>query len=216
MQNQLKTIVANRVTRLQDNEYQLAYLRTEEKTENALVEFIENWRKPFMEGRMANLGSAMFASTEVWTEIANASDKAARAELLKSSSEFEELTELEKQAEELRQRAAAKEAALTALWREYSGIPDNIASATSKLDWITGELKKLDPDAARAEYKRHYRAEVDGTANVDPIAQSILAAAIVTVDLKREVLTEKAGDLEARLVELRRRSKELSKRLGRK
>jgi len=42
-----------------------------------------------------------------------------------------------------------------------------------------------------------------------------MAAVIVTAALRREVLNEKAGELEAQLVALRKRNKELSKKLGR-
>jgi hypothetical protein len=55
---------------------------------------------------------------------------------------------------------------------------------------------------------------IDG-ASADPFAQLHLAAAVVTVDLRRDVLNEKAGELEAQLVALRKRNKDISKKLGR-
>jgi hypothetical protein len=100
------------------------------------------------------------------------------------------------------------------LWFEYSAIPDKISATQRELDSIKNGLKELDPVELREEFKHHFRAVIDGGIT-DPFAQVQMAAIIVTADLRREVLEEKASDLEAKLVELRRRNKELAKKLRR-
>jgi len=103
---------------------------------------------------------------------------------------------------------------LNALWLEYSAIPDRIPQAQHELESIRSSIADLDPAKLNQEFKRHLRAVIDGGIT-DPFAQVQMAAVIVTADLRREVLNEKAGELEAQLVALRKRNKELSKKLGR-
>jgi len=197
-----------------DAEYQLGYLNAAERTENAIAEAIEAHRGPFAEGRTVGVSGAVGATKEEWQAIARDSDKAAKAELLKSSAELNELQRLEKIAEEARKAAEAKERELNALWSEYSATPDRISAAQRELESIRSAIADLELAKLNQEFRRHFRAVIDGGIT-DPFAQVQMAAVIVTADLRREVLNEKAGGLEAQLVTLRRRNKELSKKLGR-
>jgi hypothetical protein len=215
MDNELRRTLSLKHPYLGESELHLCYLKSAEKTEAAISERIEEWRKPFEARKTANMGSASFATAESWKEIARESDKAARAELMKSSSELAELNELERQAEELRQRAEAKNAELSRLWSEYNAIPDRIHAAQNELNSIKNGLVDLDPAKLRDDFKRHYKAILNGAIS-HPLAETELVTVIVTADLRKEVLEEKAGELEAQLVELRKRNKELGKRLGRK
>src|SRR6516162_1788316 len=209
--NELKRTVGLRVLYMTDAEYQVGYLNAEEKTENSIVEVIEQHRKPFTEGRTVGVSGAIGATKEQWQVIARDSDKAAKAELLKSSAELVELNRLEKIADEARKAAEAKERELNALWSEYSSLPDRISAAQRELESIRSSIADLDPAKLNEAFKRHFRAVIDG-AITDPFAQVQMAAVIVTADLRREVLNEKAGELEAQLVALRKRNKELSKK----
>ena len=212
--NELKRTVALRVPYMTDAEYQLGYLNTTEKTENAIVEAIEVYRKPFAEGRTVGVSGAVGATKEQWQAIARDSDKAAKAELLKSSAELVELNRLEKIADEARKAAEAKERELNALWSEYSSLPDRISATQAELDSIRSSISDLDPAKLNEAFKRHFRAVIDGGIT-DLFAQVQMAAVIVTTDLRREVFNEKAGELEAQLIALRKRNKDLSKKLGR-
>jgi hypothetical protein len=113
--NDLKRTVALRVPYMTDAEYQLGYLNAKERTENALVEAIEQHRKPFAEGRTVGVSGAVGATKEQWQTIARDADKAAKAELLKNSAELNELERLEKIAQEARKDADQKERELNAL-----------------------------------------------------------------------------------------------------
>jgi hypothetical protein len=212
--NEPKRTVALRVPYMTDAEYQVGYLNAEEKTKNSIVEAIEQHRKPFAEGRTVDVSGAVGATKEHWQAIARDSDKAAKAELLKNSAELIELERLEKIAVEARKAAAAKERELNALWSECNAIPDRISQAQNELEAIRSSIADLDPAKLDQEFKRHFRAVIDGGIT-DPFAQVQMAAVIVRADLRREVFNEKAGELEARLVALRKRNKELSKKLGR-
>jgi hypothetical protein len=212
--SELKRTVALRVPYMTDAEYQLGYLNAGEKTENAIVEAIENLRKPFAEGRTVGVSGAVGATKEQWQAIARDSDKAAKAVLLKSSAELNELQRLEKIAEEARKAAEAKERELNALWSEYSAIPDRISAAQRELESIQNSIADLEPAKLNEAFQRHFRAVIDG-AITDPFAQVQMAAVIITADLQREVFNEKTGELEEQLATLRKRNKELSGKLGR-
>ena len=212
--NELKRTVALRVLYMTEAEYQLGCLNAAERTENAIVEAIEAHRKPFAQGRTVGVSGAVGATKEQWQAISRDADKAAKAELLKNSGELTELERLEKIAEEARKAAEAKELELNALWSEYSAIPDHISAAQRELESIRSSIADLNSAKLNEEFKRHFRAIIDGGI-ADPFAQMQMAAVIVTADLRREVLNEKAGELETQLVSLRKRNKELSKKLGR-
>ena len=212
--NELKRTVALRVPYLTDAEYQLGYLNATVKTENAIVEAIEAHRKPFAQGRTVGVSGAVGATEEQWQANSRDADKAAKAELLKNSAELVELDRLEKIAAQARKAAEAKERELNALWSEYSALPDRISAAQRELDSIRSSIADLEPAKLNEEFKRHFRAVIDGGIT-DPFAQVQMAAVIVAADLRREVLNEKAGELEAQLVALRKRNKELSNKLGR-
>ena len=179
----------------------------------AIVEAITDYREQFEHGRVTSNGAASFATKEVWETIAAESESSAKRELLKSSTLLAEMDELTRKAEEAKRLADERAAELNRLYSEHNSLPDKISSTQRELDATNLELKKCDADSIRAEYKRHFRAILDG-ANADQFSQVFLAAAIVTCDMRKEVLVEKANEREARLVEMRKRSKQLSKQLG--
>jgi hypothetical protein len=80
------------------------------------------------------------------------------------------------------------------------------------LDALNNALKECDIEQLRQEFKRLYRAIIDG-ALTDPFAQMNMAAAIVTCDLRSEVLKEKEAELESQLIEARKPLKQLSHKL---
>jgi hypothetical protein len=101
------------------------------------------------------------------------------------------------------------------LWNEWSFLPEKADKIKLQLSQIASGLESLDPTQLAEDFRRHYRAILDG-GQADPFAQVQLAAVIVTAPLRKEVLEEKRAALEAEYAELRKRNKELGKRLGRK
>jgi len=73
-------------------------------------------------------------------------------------------------------------------------------------------LQELEPEKIEADFKRHYKATLNGSA-ADPFAQTALAGLLVTRQLRKECLNEKAEDLNKKLAELKARSKALAKKL---
>jgi hypothetical protein len=87
---------------------------------------LEKLREPFFKGRTwLNEGSTRAA--------ADASDKAARAELLKRSEALNELSELERKALYAKQAAEAKEAELNKAWDEFCSLPQQAEQLTNAI-----------------------------------------------------------------------------------
>lgn len=78
----------------------LAYSKAENKDANTIAELIEEFRKPFSEGKVASIGAMTMANAETWAKIAEESESAAKCELLKNSAELSELERLKKAADE--------------------------------------------------------------------------------------------------------------------
>jgi hypothetical protein len=72
---------------------------------------------------------------------------------------------------------------------------------------------QLEPGNAEVDFKRHYNAMLNG-ATLDPFTQTALAGLLVTRELRKECLNEKAAELNNELSELKARSKTLAKTLG--
>jgi chromosome segregation ATPase len=211
-QAEIEKLVSLRIPYLGEAEFALALLRAAERNENAIVEWLENWRKPFAEGRTVGLNGSVGATKEQWQAISRDSNKAAQNELLQDSPELKALKALEETARKAREVAEAKDRELTALWSELNGLPAHIEKATNELESISKSLAELDANKARDEYKRLFRAIIDG-ANADRFAVAFAATDLVTVELRREVLSEKSAELEERLAGLRKRQTALNRKL---
>jgi hypothetical protein len=214
MNTELQREVSLRVNRLGDNEYRLAYLRAETKDANTIVELVEEHRKPFAEGRVANMGSMVAANQETWAKIAKESEDAAKRELLQNSAELAELNKLERAAKEAQRHADAKNAELSLLWND-NAIPEKIEAISIRLAQISNELASLDAEKIKADFKSLYRARLNG-AVADPFAQMQLAGLLITAPLRKEVLERLATELETELVELKARSRFWQRGLARK
>jgi len=213
MNTELKNEVATRVNRLGDNELILAYSKAETKDANTIVDLIDEFRRPFADGKVTSMGSAAFANPETWAKIAEESDSAARRELLKSSAVLTELDELERRAREAQAAADQKNRELNNAWAEYSAIPERIEAINARLADIANELASLDTPKLNADFKSVYRNALNG-AIYDPLAQMQLAGLLVTAPLRKEVLNELATELKAQLIEVQARSRTLGKKLG--
>jgi hypothetical protein len=150
-------------------------------------------------------------SADNWEAISVASEKAARNILIESSSELAEVDELERKANEARRLANEKNRALEAAWNEFRVLPEKADKIKRQLEQIASGLESLDPAQLAEDFRRHYRAILDG-GQADPFAQVQLAAVICTAPSRKEVLEEKRTTLEAEYAELKKRNKELGKR----
>jgi len=212
MNKELKREVFLQINYLGESEYALAYSRAETKDVATIVEAIQQHRKTFEDGRVASIGSAAFASQEQWKALAGESERSARDLLMQSSSELAELDRLEKAAFEAKRLADAKNRELESAWNEFSRIPERADAIRLELDGIAKLLQELEPEKIEADFKRHYKATLNGSA-ADPFAQTALAGLLVTRQLRKECLNEKAEDLNKKLAELKARSKALAKKL---
>lgn len=201
---------------MDENEWRLAYSRATNKNHaNEIVELIEEHRKPFAEGKTANIGTAIFASAEAWEAIACASDEDAKRELLKSSANLTELEKLERAARQAQEAADAASRELQAVWQEFNGIPDQLEAIAVKQEQISNERQALETEKLEAEFKRLYRSLLDGArASVGFMDQ--IAVRLATTPLRREVLSSVDAELSAKADDLKVRQKQLSKRLGMK
>ena len=217
MGNEIKNQVKHQVNYLGDSEYLLAVSRVEDPNDvNAIVEEVNKHRAPFESGKISSFGGAAYANQETWRAIASDADTAARRRLLNSSALLSEADELTLKAQEAKRLADEKNAELNRLWSEFSSLPDCIRSAQNELDGINSQLKCLDDNSLREEYKDWFREVLGSGSAVSPLVYATKAAILVGADLRREVLNEKANELEAQLVEYRKRNKELGKQLGKK
>lgn len=206
--------VANRVQRLGDNEFRLAYSRATNKNDaNEIVALIEDYRQPYQEGKVANLGTAIFATAEQWERIATESNNAAKCELLKNSAELAELEKLEKAARAAQEAADAKSREVQAAWDEYNSLPDRIASLDTRIGEINDGMRELDTDALARQYKDIYKAGLKG-AITDRFALVFAAESIITANLRKEVLNELAAELQSEMSEAKRRFKALERKLA--
>jgi hypothetical protein len=213
--NALKNAVQAQVNNVGPSEFALAVSKVEDPTNvAAIIEAVTDYRKPFesKHGVISN-GSASFATKEQWEGIAADAEASAKRELLKDSSILREVDELTRKAEEAKRLADERTAELNRLHAEQSRLPDQIASAQSQLNSLNVTMSELNVDTLKADYRRLYRAVLDG-GRTDQFAELFAAAAIVTCELRREVLTAKASEIEASLVEMRRRNKELKRKLS--
>jgi hypothetical protein len=207
--------VSLQINYLGDSEYALAFSRAETKDTASIIEQIQKHRDGFEQGKTCGIGSATFASVEQWKALAAESERAARNELLKNSSELAELDRLEKAALEAQEAADAKSRELQANWEQYNAIPDRIEALNVRLAQIASDLRSLETEKIAEDFKSHYRATLNGA-----IAQASwldgIAALLVTAGLRKEVLGQLAGELERERAALTARRKVLAKRLGQK
>jgi hypothetical protein len=215
MDQELKKELDLKFNCLGDSEWALACSKAVTKDVNSIAALIEEHRKPFTEGRVSSIGSAAFASADNWREIAAASERAARAELLASSPELAQLSELEAKALAAKQAADAKERELQALWSEFQALPAKAQKLNDSLKSIASELRGLDPQKLASEFKAAYRDMQNGALG-DPFALVFAAATIVTRDLRTEVLNGLTEKLQSELTDLKARSKVLATKLGMK
>jgi hypothetical protein len=136
MDQELRKALNLKFSHLRDSEAALAFNKAPEKTEAAISEQIELHRRPHAEGRVSSIGSAVFASTDTWKAIAADSEKAARSELLASSPEMAQLTELEAKALAATQAAAAKNAEVTRFFNEWQSLPAKIEAQKERLNVV--------------------------------------------------------------------------------
>jgi len=124
-----------------------------------------------------------------------------------------ELERLEKVAEDARKAVEAKDRELQALWSEYNALPAQIEAVEHRIEWCLDELKANTPDVIRANIREHYRALAKGQPfNNEGLLY--LNAQLNTCDIYREVLAERQIELNNELASLRKRNKELAKKLG--
>jgi chromosome segregation ATPase len=212
--NPIKNAVEQQISNLGPSEFALAVSKVENPNNvAAIIEAVTDYRKQFeSKYGVINNGAAAFATRDQWEAIGCDAEGSAKRELLKDSSLLREVDELTRKATEARRLADERQAELNRLHAELSSLPDRISATQRELDSLNATLSELNVDTLKADYKRLYRAVLDGGQN-DKFAEVFAAAAIVTVDLRREVLTAKTGEIEASLVEMRRRVKELKRRL---
>jgi hypothetical protein len=211
--SELKRILSLQFNYLGDNEWLLCHSRAAEKTEAAIAAQLHAWRKPFEEGKTANIGSANFASPETWRDIATRSDEHARRALLADSAALVELDRLQNAANEAAKLAEAKQAELSQMWSEYNAIPERIEAIGTRLAELNDSLRELDAEALEKQYKDTYKSILNH-ALTDGFALVFAAEAIVAAPLRKQVIAEVTEELESELTGLRARSKELTKRLG--
>jgi hypothetical protein len=134
MNPQIKKAVSSQVNYVGDSEYLLAVSRVEDPNDvNAIVEFIQGYRKPFESGKIISNGAAAFATQEVWQVVSAESDNSAKRELLRESALLVEVDELTRKADEAKRLADERTAELNRLYREYAVLPDKIRGAQSEL-----------------------------------------------------------------------------------
>ena len=127
----------------------------------------------------------------------------------------EQLDRLEKAALQAKRLAEAKNRELESAWNEFSRIPERAYAIRLELDGIAKLLSELEPGKAEADFKQQYMQMLNG-ATADGFAQTALAGLLVTRELRKECLNEKAAELNNELSELKARSKALAKKLGQK
>jgi hypothetical protein len=213
MNHELKKELNLKFNYLGDSEILLGYSKAATKDVNTIAELIDAHRKRFEQGRIANIGSAVFATAEVWQAIAAESDRAARSELLASSPELAQLSDLEAKALAAKQAAEAKERELQALWSEFQALPVKADAINLRLAQISNDLRSLDVEKLAEDWKATYRSILGG-GRIFPETLTELAMTMYTADLRREVLTKLADALEVELAELRKRNRQLCKQLG--
>jgi len=213
--NAIKNEVELQISNLGPSEFTLAVSRVQDPTNvAAIIGAATDYRKQFESKHgVINNGSAAFATRDQWEATARDAEASAKRELLKDTALLKEVDELTRKADEAKRLAHERTAELNKLHAEFSSLPDRIASSQRELDQINATLSEISVDSLKADYKRLCRAVIDG-GQTDRFAEVFSAAAIVTCDLRREVLTEKAGQIEASLVEMRRRNKELKRKLS--
>jgi hypothetical protein len=213
--NAIKDAVQAQINNLGPSDFALAVSKVEDPTNvNAIIEAVTDYRKQFesKHGVISN-GSASFATKSQWEGIAADAESSAKRELLKDSSLLKEVDELTRKADEAKRVADERTAELNRLHAEHSSLPDRISAAQRQLDSLNATMRELNVDALKSDYKRLFRAVIDG-GRTDQFAEVFAAAAIVTCELRRDVLTEKAGEIESRLVDMRKRSRELKRKLS--
>jgi hypothetical protein len=123
-------------------EFEIAYGRALEAnngkrpTSKQIVDALDAWRAPF--ANETGIASVL-KSKEQWQEIYNASEKAARAELLQSSDELRTLNEPEARALEAQRQAAAQEQKLQGFWAEFQGLPSKANAYNERLSAIDAQ-----------------------------------------------------------------------------
>jgi hypothetical protein len=215
MNTELKNEISNQISHVGDSEIALAVSRAGSTDVNAIAEEIRKHRAQYENGRVANIGAATFASAEQWQALAAESDRAARAILMQGSAELTELDRLEKAATDAKRLADAKSCELSSAWREFSHIPERADAVKLELDGIAKLFAELEPGKIEADFKAAYTSMLNGAA-ADVFGQTALAGLLITRELRKECLNEKAAELNKELAELKARSKALAKKLGQK
>jgi chromosome segregation ATPase len=218
MNTEIKKEVTREISNLGPSEYALAVSKVEDPNNvAAIMAAVADYRKQFesKHGVMSN-GASAYATRDQWQAIARDADASARRELLKESALLSEVDELTRRADEAKRIADERTAELNRLWSEYSSLPDRISSTQLDLDSTNEAIKSLDPAELRKDYKDWFRSMLDIKSQVHPLVFAQRAEILITAELRREVLEEKASELEAQLVEMRKRIKQLSKQLGAK
>jgi len=160
-----------------------------------------------------NNGAGAYATRDQWDAIAAGADDSARRQQLADSALLKECDELNLKAQEALRIAKERRTQLNALHAEYAALPDRISNTQREVESINNTLKELNVDTLKDDYRRLFRAVIDG-GQTNQFAEAFAAAAIGTCELKREVLTAKASEIETSLVEMRRKLKELRKKLS--
>jgi hypothetical protein len=214
MENEIRNEVERQVSNVGESELALAITKVEDPHNAVMIAaWINDYRKQFERGRVMSTGASSYASREVWQDIARQSNDSCKRELLGSSALLQEADDLTRKAREAQQLADAKTAELNRLYSEFNTLPERITSAQRELDGANEASKNLTDDKLRQEYKDWFKTVINSANTVHPVLYATKAAALVTANIQRECYREKVAELEARLVEMRKKHSQLAKKL---
>jgi hypothetical protein len=206
------------ITGLGENELSLALTRVEADCGNVAGEVrrvIEAYREQFFQGGDSQFIGGIFKSTSEWNRIYAESEKAARATLLGKSSTVSNLDELQAAAKKATEAVSTAELELNIAWKEFQSLPAKAEPIQQRLEAIASERSRNNLPVLQAEYRKAY-GHWYLTGQVVAIDLNKLVSDIVLAPLRIAALNEIEPKVLAKLDAIRKRSKELAKRLNTK
>ena len=134
---------------------------------------------------------------------------------MRTSDALANLNELEANALNAKRGAEQAAAALEALWNQFNQLAPRAANINQRLTALEVELQEVQPEKLASEFRKLYRATLEG-GSVDRFSVVFASAAMVTANLRREVIEELQSELKAELATLQKKNKALCRQLGQK